>query len=137
MTTIATDGLTMAGDGLITGNGLVHGSAARKVIKLPDGRLVGVCGTYYGILAFANWMTSGGDKPDLPESFEALVLAHDGCTSWNDKCQSCPQEVPAVTGSGGALALGAMLAGCSPAEAVSIASQRDIGTGGTIIVEVL
>lgn len=47
------------------------------------------------------------------------------------------QEVPAVTGSGGAIALGAMLAGATPAQAVAIAIQRDTGSGGQITVETL
>lgn len=134
MTTIATDGRSMAGDGLCTGNGLVHGMAVRKVARLADGRIVGVAGTPYAIPVFLKWIEKGGDKPKLPDCFEALVLHPDGsCLTYNDDCHSFAQEVPAVTGSGGPLALGAMLAGASPARAVEVAAMRDTCTGGTII----
>ena len=136
MTTIATDGKSMAGDGLCIGNGLVHGTSVRKVFLLSDGRIVGIAGCAYTPGAFVPWLESGGDKPDLPECFEALVLHPNGrCQSYNEKCFAMDQEVPAVTGSGGAVALGAMLAGKSPEEAVAIACLRDTGTGGTIVVE--
>lgn len=124
----------MAGDGLCTAGSLVHGTAVRKVMRLEDGRLVGCAGTAYGLNLFSEWLIEGGEKPRLPESFEALVLNRDGsCLSYNEHCQSCEQEVPAVTGSGGALALGAMLSGLSPEESIKIAAQRDAYTGGAII----
>jgi ATP-dependent protease HslVU (ClpYQ) peptidase subunit len=135
VTTIATDGKSMAGDGLCTGDGLIHGRSVGKVCRLPDGRIVGSAGTAYGQQAFAEWLINGGDKPRLADSFEGLVLHPDGrCLTYNEHCQSCDQELPAVTGSGGALALGAMLAGKNPAEAVAIAADRDPFTGGTITV---
>ena len=128
----------MAGDGLCTGNGLVHGFDTQKVFKLGDGRIVGMCGTAYGIPAFVKWLAEGGDKPKLFEGFEALVLHPDGaCETYNEECQSCPQQTPAITGSGGPIALGAMLAGASPERAVEIAAMRDQGTGGIITVEYL
>lgn len=138
MTTIATDGRSMAGDGLCTGNGIVHGFATQKVFKLDDGRIVGMCGTAYGMPVFVDWLNNGGEKPKLFGGFEALVLSPDGtCATFNEECQSCPQEVPAITGCGGPIALGAMLAGASPKRAIEIASMRDQATGGTITVEYL
>ena len=140
MTTIATDGKVMAGDGLITGNGTVHGFNAKKVHRLDDGRIVGICGSVYNYQAFLRWVEDESqDRPSLDdESFEALVLHKDGTVkAYDGKCNWAWQEVPAVTGSGSAIALGAMLAGAKPHEAVGIASQRDTGTGGTIQIEAL
>lgn len=138
MTTIATDGRSMAGDGPCTGNGLVHGFDTQKVFKLEDGRIVGMCGTAYGMPVFVEWLNGGGEKPKLFEGFEALVLSPDGtCRTYNEECQSCSQQLPAITGSGGAVALGAMLAGASPERAVEIAAMRDQSTGGIITVEYL
>jgi hypothetical protein len=138
VTTIATDGKSMAGDGLCTGDGIIHAMDVRKVFRLSDGRIVGMCGNAYAPPLFVQWLEHGGDPPDLSEQFEALVLHPGGrCQSFNYKCFAIDQSVPAVTGSGGPLALGAMLAGASPAEAVAIACQRNTGSGGTIVVEPL
>lgn len=137
MTTIATDGKSMAGDGLLTGNGIVHGFDFRKVFRLADGRIAGFCGDSYALPAVVEWLNNGGNLPDIdPENFEGLILHPDGrCQSVNGKGQMIDQPVPAVTGSGGAIALGAMLAGASPTEAVDIACQRDCKTGGQIITK--
>lgn len=138
MTCIATDGKTMAADGYCTGNGIIHGRSVRKVHRLKDGRICGIAGSSYAHVAFIPWLESGGESPDVPEDFEALVLHPDGrCQSFNHKCLGIDQETPAVSGSGGALALGAMLAGATPAQAVAIACERDTGCGGTITVEAL
>lgn len=135
MTTIATDGRSMAADGLCTGGGIVHGFNAQKVHRIKDGRLIGVSGSAFDIGAFVSWLEDGGDKPKLSENFEAIALAPDGsCVCWNEHCQTVPQELPAITGSGGEIALGAMLSGKSPAEAVAIAAKRDTRSGGTITV---
>lgn len=136
MTTIATDGLTMAGDGLCTGNGIIHGLAVRKVFKLSDGRIVGMCGTPYAMPPFVKWLRNGGEMPKLPDCFEALVLNNQGqCITYDSTCVGVEQELPAVSGSGGPIALGAMLAGATPEEAVAIAVSRDTTSGGTITVE--
>lgn len=138
MTTIATDGLSMAGDGCVSGNGIRHALDFRKIFKLKDGRIAGFSGVSYAIPSFLAWLEAGGDMPDLDDDFEALVLQTDGrCLSYNHKGYSIEQPVPAVTGSGGAIALGAMLAGASPARAVEIACERDTGTGGKVISEAL
>lgn len=138
MTTIATDGKSMAADGLVTGCGIVHCFSTNKLTKLRDGRLVGGAGSLYDLVAFTAWMEKGGEPPALTDDFEALVLDKGGnCWTYNCKCYAAPQEVPAVTGSGSALALGAMLAGADPRRAVEIACLRDTHTGGTITVEEL
>lgn len=134
MTTIATDGKSMAGDGLVTSEGTVFGSKCVKVEQLPDGRIAGACGSAYFFGPFIAWLTNGGDFPELDDSFEGLVLSPDGtCRSYDDKGRSIEEELPVASGSGRQLAIGAMLAGASPAKAVEIAATRDLGTGGTII----
>lgn len=135
MTTIATDGKSMAGDGFVTGNDLIHSTTEIKVRKLSDGRIVGIAGSAYAHVLFVPWLENGGDPPELTDDFEALVLHPGGrCQSFNHKCLAIEQPTPAVTGSGGALALGAMLAGASPERAVAIACERNMGTGGTVTV---
>ena len=139
MTTIATDGKSMAGDSMVTGNGIVHSTSFLKVRRISGGRIVGASGSAYAFDRFIEWLeTADMPNPKLPEHFEALVLLPDGsCRCFDEDCASYIQETPAITGSGGAIALGAMLAGATPAQAVAIAAQRDMGTGGTITVETL
>jgi ATP-dependent protease HslVU (ClpYQ) peptidase subunit len=128
----------MAADGLCTGNNTVHGTKTKKLFRLKDGRICGMSGNSYVTSSFVAWLENGGDRPEIDDNFEALVLHHDGSViAYNGKCQSMEQETPAVSGSGGTLALGAMLAGASPAQAVAIAALRDISCGGDIMVEAL
>lgn len=138
MTTIATDGKSMAGDGLVTGNDCVHATDFRKVFRLKDGRIVGFSGSAYHYSGFINWLESGGEVPSMDEHFEALVLNLDGSVlSYDQLCRSIVQPTPAATGSGTPFALGAMDAGASPEVAVGIACKRNPSTGGQIIVEAL
>lgn len=135
MTTIATDGETMAGDGLTVSNGTVFGWNAEKVQQLPDGRIVGVAGGATYVELFLEWLCDGGDIPDIGEDFEALVLHRDGSVlSYDHKCRSLKEELPTATGSGREIALGAMVVGASPEEAVKAAAERDTSTGGKITV---
>lgn len=66
MTTIATDGKSMAGDGVCSGNGIRHGLSVRKVHLLPDGRIVGIAGCSYAHAAFLPWLTAGGENRTFP-----------------------------------------------------------------------
>lgn len=134
MTTIATDGRSMAGDGLVTSNGTVFGSACQKVHRLPDGRLVGMTGPVYNQQIFLDWLASGGDAPKLLEGFESIVLGPDGALSYDEHCHCYPEELPTAAGSGRQIAIGAMEAGATPAQAVEIACRRNTETGGQITV---
>jgi ATP-dependent protease HslVU (ClpYQ) peptidase subunit len=135
MTTIATDGKTMAADGLITENDRVCLLDHVKVRRLKDGRLVGFCGNAYNWDSFAGWLEDGGDVPKVEEGFGCLILSTDGSvSSYDQHGRQFPEMPPVAIGSGGALAQGAMDAGKSAAEAVSIACYRDIFSGGVVTV---
>ena len=136
MTTIATDGKTMAGDGLVTSGCAIFGTNCVKVRKLADGRIVGMAGSAYDFDPFCEWLENGGDHPgDMIDDFEALVLNSDGtCLSYNNKGRCIPEELPTATGSGRDFALAAMDLGFSPEEAVKLACKRDTNSGGTIVV---
>lgn len=135
MTTIATDGKSMAGDGRVCSGSTVFGSNAEKVVRIADGRIVGIAGNARCAEPFVKWLAEGGDIPDLEEDFEAIVLHLDGsCRSYDNKGRSIPEELPTATGSGREFALAAMDLGASPEQAVVIACSRDIMTGGTITV---
>lgn len=135
MTTIATDGDTMAGDGLVTSGGTIFGRNAVKVHQLKDGRLVGISGCAHYIAPFVEWLSEGGDVPEMDDQFEALVLLPNGeCLSYDHKGRSLPEELPTATGSGREIALGALAVGATPEEAVQAACGRDTSTGGKITV---
>lgn len=138
MTTIATDGKSMAGDTLTSAGGYVV-RYSPKVHRGKDGRIFGCCGPSVDAAKFQAWMADPAvEQPKLSDDFMAIILNQDGTVDWID-CALVPIRtmVPAAIGSGCDHAIGAMLAGANPAQAVGIAGQRDTGTGGTITVESL
>lgn len=133
MTTIATDGKTMAGDGLGNIDGLVTSKARVKVFRLLDGRIFGGAGATEDVAAARNWLNLGGDRPTLTD-FAGLTIDISGAiTSYGCALVGFAMEAPAACGSGMGVALGAMDAGASPQRAVEIAANRDTWTGGTIL----
>jgi ATP-dependent protease HslVU (ClpYQ) peptidase subunit len=134
MTTIACDGESMAGDGLVCSGSTIFGSNAQKIVSLKDGRIVGCAGNARYQRAFVAWLNEGGEPPELDDEFEALVLMPDGSVvSYDHKGRPLPEELPTATGSGREFALAAMDLGASPKEAVEAAAKRDMMTGGTIM----
>jgi hypothetical protein len=130
MTTIATDGKSMAGDSQTTAGREITGYAS-KVTKLEDGRIIGACGPSVDCIKFRIYMAEGGDKPSLTDDFCALLLKPNGAVSYLEKDMiEIPYRVPAGVGSGSEFAIGAMMAGKSPADAVALAIDRDTNSGG-------
>lgn len=136
MTTIAVDGKSVAGDGMVTSGTTVCNTDFCKVHRLSDGRIAGIAGSAFNVIPFVEWLENGGDCPELSEGFDALVLHPDGkCWAYNEKGRFIPEPAPTAVGSGREIAIGAMLAGASAREAVAIAATRDNGTGGAIVEE--
>lgn len=137
MTTIATDGKTMAADTLINGSGVKHGHVT-KLYQAENGDIIGVAGSAFRILPFIEWYNGDRKTPFEadPENFEALVLTtHGTIHAFNHAGDYIIESGPnAAAGSGSAVALGALDAGASPQEAVEIACRRDLYTGGNITV---
>jgi ATP-dependent protease HslVU (ClpYQ) peptidase subunit len=138
MTTIATDGKTMAGDGQAQTDMTIVDSNRRKVFRLTNGSLVGCAGNSVDAISFRRWLDDDGNKPHIKEEFAALVLNKNGDVEYYDRLL-VPLELslPTAIGSGADFALAAMDAGASPAQAVEIAARRDPYTGGTITVEAI
>jgi ATP-dependent protease HslVU (ClpYQ) peptidase subunit len=141
VTVIATDGRTMAGDGLSKDRGgLICNDKVQKVRRLKDRRIMGVAGNPFDIDALEEWLNNGGDFPTLQndEEFDLLVLELDGRVfSYAKHGRRSEELVPIAIGSGTDLAVGAMEAGASPEEAVSIACRRHTECGGEITVGAL
>lgn len=136
MTTVATDGRTMAADRMVCGGGGIKHGQTTKIFHADNGDVVGAAGDSFRIAAFVRWYN--GDRVDPfeanPEDFEALVLKSDGTTlCFNFAGDFIVESGPhAAIGSGSGVALGALDAGASPVKAIEIASRRDIYTGGGV-----
>ena len=141
MTIIATDGRTMAADGLTTECGVIVALDSVKVERLPDGSLFGAAGDCAGGDALRDWVICGG-KGSFPsvEHASGLHLRVDGSIDLYDTtCPSRPLRCPApmAIGSGMEPALGAMDAGATPRRAVEITIARTPTCGGKITEEAL
>lgn len=134
MTTIATDGRSMAGDGQSDVSGTILNGAAAKVTRLSDGSLFGMSGTSWDRTAVTEYLENGGTKPKT-DRMMALVLRPDGTILYfNEKMTQSVIMAPAAVGSGMDFAIGAMECGASPEDAVGAACRRDTSSGGKITV---
>lgn len=134
MTTIATDGKTLAVDSQIE-SGFVHQGNYKKLFALKDGSIIGFCGQSRCWLPVVDWL-NGGEKPEFKNvDFGAVILTSEGKIFYldeemlKDECRP-----PFAMGSGAYYAMGAMLAGKHPGDAVKIAAKLDSATGGKITV---
>lgn len=135
MTTIACDGKSMAGDGLITTGDVISDTRFAKVRRLSDGRIVGMAGNAYNWDVYWTWLDNGteGEPPKVHETFGCLVMRPDGSLWSYDELGRCfPENAPCALGSGGSFALMAMDCGKSAEEAVAMACGRDTCSGGEI-----
>lgn len=133
MTTICTDGETIAADMLITGHGLTHGTFS-KLAKAADGSIVGIAGGPFDLESFVEWYD--GDRKeswDGADDTEILVLSPGGVVHcFNHLGRSFVCTAPQAIGSGAAVAYGALAVGASPKQAIEAASKYDTRTGGGV-----
>lgn len=138
MTTIACDGRMMAGDGQVTCDNTVHDLNCVKVFRLNDGSIVGMAGAPYFHEQAVEFLNGKRDSIDFGEHFEALILVPDGfCFCMDEKGRKSAQSVPCASGSGADFALAAMRMGRNAKDAVALAAEFDICTGGTITCHAL
>ncbi len=132
MTTIAYDGEFVAVDSYITEDDLVVDFDYKKLREV-DGVKFFLCGdvssfdTLIGKY-FSPALTSSGDSSALIIDKGIVMLAEMAGEEFYCKQATYPMAL----GSGTALALGAMDAGASAVEAVSLAVKRDIYSGGRV-----
>jgi hypothetical protein len=156
MTTIAWCGRYLAADSLRSRNGTrmghypkIHAKTADgEFYREEDGRRLAFALTGFPAHReqWIAWYVNGQGKDDLPHAPDTsdlggwfIVLREGDCPSLRVCSLATPYlvdvaEAPDAWGSGGDLALGAMLAGKSAPEAVAIACgpRGDTGTGGPI-----
>lgn len=138
MTTIATDGKTIAADSLTIYNGRERGmKPATKMVR--HGKRIYASAGSAGILeVLAQWAASGAALPDplkdTKAEWDLLELSSRGV---RHMCNDVPFFLdvlpPFAIGSGSAYALGAMHVGATPEEAVRVAAMLDCNTGGEIV----
>jgi hypothetical protein len=140
MTTIATDGRTIAADGA-SFFGWERATHVKRKLMVRDGLVFGLSGNGSMLPPLMAWYASGHVPKDVPKDSEksdgwSLVVASvSGIIQLSDS-MLYPFEARdfTATGSGSSYAMGAMAHGASPLEAVRIAAGLDAFTGGDIQV---
>lgn len=134
MTTIATDGEVMAADSCVSGD---YSDEGRKIHRIGKS-VYGIAGDYTAALKFLDWRRKPRSKPDVSGDFEALEINAKGIWYWDNNLRPVKSgRKAAAIGSGAAAAMGAMLAGKGPRDAVKIACQLDAASAPPVIVEEL
>lgn len=146
MTTIATDGRSMAADSWASSEA---GACSVTKLKVVRGWLVGYAGGVAAGAALLRRLAKStldpldhlnqlaGAKPAPDESVELLLVCPRGRLYVYEGGTAEPWRVRdrvTAIGSGAPYAIGAMLAGVEPGPAVRIAAKVDPGTGGRVRV---
>ena len=140
MTTIAVRDGVMAADTLGNVGGRICKS--KKLFRLADGGVVGFSGVWTDGKLFVDWYNSGANRDEAPNwriqgdekvDFDALVLLPTGFYQWSYDliADEMFDEFWAI-GSGAAAAMAAMACGKTAEEAVYIAQEVDMYTGGDV-----
>lgn len=138
MTTIASDGKTVAADGLRVRSGEIIDRETVK-LRIESGELFGLTGVLAVFEAAMAWYLAGATPGGQPKAgpddhWTLFVFRPEGVEKFTHDCPY--KEVmpyPFAAGSGADYAMGAMLAGAPSHAAVAIAARLDLHTGGTIL----
>lgn len=140
MTTIATDGKTVAFDSLVTTSSsfLMHADH-QKAFEIAPGIIAAASGNGDDCALFIQWAESyvagkKAEKPKFEDAFSGIVVdTNKGtCVYFRQPLIPSMVQLPFAIGNGGDMALGAMLVGASPTDAVRAAATRDLSTGGIV-----
>lgn len=137
MTTIAWDGMTLAGDRLGCA-----GDLKRTVTKISrvGSCLLGTAGSAVHAVEFREWLLSGADPKTIPlfqlsEEYQNVILIKPDKSCWvysQGVYPSLVEDTFHACGSGRDFALAAMHMGKSAKEAVELASLFDVATGNGV-----
>lgn len=134
MTTIATDGKTIACDSLATWGDMRITHNRKKIHKIGD-MYVGASGNSEFISAYIEYLKTGKNKPTTEDAHTLLFLTKGGVYLQTDtRFNRIKVNSVMAIGSGREYAIGAMMAGASPYEAVKIAIKNDLNSGGKVVV---
>lgn len=138
MSTIASDGKTIAADGkAVTGHEVT--CLKREKMRSGPGCIYALTGDSAFFVPMIDWYEAGANPKELPcgtgVDWAFLVVRMRGVERYTSgHAYPVVWGFPVAEGSGAQLAMGAILAGCTPKRAVEIAALRDIYTGGEIAV---
>ena len=134
MTTIATDGRTIASDSLMS-FGHERSLHPSKKIHVGKGAIYATCGLGGLLEVLAKWHEDGAKPDAVPktggdEEWAMLVITRAGMSYIHSKALfAVPVAPPFSIGGGGEFATGAMEAGATPERAVEIACRRSNKSG--------
>ena len=132
MTTIAANHQMMACDSKVVDGGIVT-SVKTKIYKI-NGDIIGFAGSLSEGMAFVAWYKDQEkDKPPIDDT-SILLLRSDGLYTMESNFTLLPETTYGfyAIGSGSHIAMGAMMAGADPYEAVKIAAKLDNDSGGRV-----
>lgn len=139
MTTIASDGVTVAADGLRCGGDEPTGQNAIKIERI-GGIVVGFSGTWFYRDPAIKWWLNGCPEDKMPKIsgtyyWDLILFRPAGVTVYSHDSPYPDNnfEYPFAAGAGAHYAQGALLAGVGPGKAVEIAAKCNVHTGGKII----
>ena len=138
MTVIATDGKTIAADGLMT-FGYERGANQSEKLSTSHGVVFATAGVAIH-RTIVNWYAAGADPNNLPridgaEKWYLLVIDSEGMRFFSSLIPYPTRtKSPFTMGQGGEYAMGALQHGATPEEAVAIAIKMCTGCGGEIQV---
>lgn len=130
MTTVVANRELMCGDKQAT-DGCGRKSTCTKLFK-KDGCVIGFCGSLTDGEMFRLTFPDT-EEIEVDKDFEAIVLCEKGLWHYDHALIPIKIEDPFYAiGTGGDLAMAAMMAGATPREAVKIAGKLDSYTGSRI-----
>lgn len=142
MTTIATDGNTLAADRRVVSGRQIEPWAQDKIL-LSGGRIYAYSGSTALFLPWVRWYEGDRDPRKVPVMKDGETLAlwaiEDGVLWEVHSHTPYPLQLgyPSAMGSGQEYAYGALAVGASPEEAVRAASRYDPSTGAEVQVVTL
>lgn len=115
--------------------GLIIHLDTMKIRRLSSGAIMGMAGTPYDLDSVEDWFNASvpADFPKVEELFDLMVVEPDERVFVYSRRGTRTEVMPPhAIGSGMDLAIGAMLAGATPREAVNIVVNRHQSCGGVI-----
>jgi ATP-dependent protease HslVU (ClpYQ) peptidase subunit len=132
MTTLAYKDGVLASDSLTT-NGDTKNGDTQKVFKLPDGRLIGICGSVENGLVLVQALKGGAEKPPKLADVEALLVDTNGSVyRYEGKLFRKLRTKYIAGGSGMDYALSALWMGADAVKAVRAGIYFDKNSGGRV-----
>lgn len=144
MTIICANETTMAADSGTFANGISRPCVMAKIVRIRVGERAGALAASTGVVddtsAFRAWAQAGmpAPAPQFKQGFHYMILEPDGSIFIGDhETKLEPVAAPAAIGANHELAMGAMLFGATPTQAVDLCIEHTIWARGPTQLELL